>query len=510
MRLRALVRRLVLPPIAAGLAVSGLALPARADSLVGFPLLLLNITDTVTVIDGQAKTVKFDVYNLGGADAKNVVIGFADGPGAVPADLGFVPPAGCSATACTLDKLAAGERHSYSFTVQPDVASKTNLTSHFDVTTTVGGEEHDKVQLTVVRTTKKGVDLEVADIKDMSLNRGQSVDLPVAIKNTGNAETGPLGLVVAAQPGLEALLNYRNCEADEEFGGIVCVIDEPLAPGESATLSSATPAKLKVGVDTPGPADYFADVVAVGLTDKFVASFAKRNAGKSGADLELQKARSFAALNKGIEDDLEDGIEDDLNPADNVAEFIVKVGRSEADSKAIGGVFHGTAGDEVTVKVGTQNLGPTATVQLSTKWVGYVHVKLPTNVKLTEADEMCLPGTSPTKVDLSGKLDSRDWVCLVLDQLPKGGKSLFSFQAMIQEGSHDAGFVQVDGGVQDSKHKNDRAALTVDGGTGGEGGGLPITGPSALSMAGGGLVLLAAGVFAFRIARRRRIVTVVE
>ncbi|WIM96766.1 hypothetical protein ACTOB_000228 [Actinoplanes oblitus] len=510
MRLRALLRRLVLPPVAAGLAVSGLALPAQADALVGFPVLLLNITDTVTVLDGQSKSVKFDVYNLGGVDAKNVVIGFADGPGPVPADLGFVPPAGCSVTACKLDKLAAGERRNFSFTVRPDVASKTNLTSHFDVTTTVGGEEHDKVQLTVVRTTKKGVDLELADIKDMRLNRGQSADLPVLVKNTGNTESGPLGLVVAAQPGIQPILNYRNCESDEDFGGIVCVIDEPLAPGESATLSPATPAKIKVGVDAPGPVDYFTGVVAVGLTDKYVAAFAKRNAGKKGTDLKLQKAMSVAALGDDIADGLDKGLDDDLNPADNLTEFMVKVGRSDADSKAIGGVFHGTAGDEVTVKVGTQNLGPTATVPLSTKWVGYVHVKVPANVRLTEVDKMCLPGTSPSKVDLDGKLDSRDWVCLVIGQLPKGGKSLFAFQAMIQEGSHDAGFVQVDGGVQDTKHKNDRAALTVDDGTGGEGGGLAITGPSALPLAGGGVALLAAGVIAFRFARRRRIVTVVE
>ncbi|GAA4596109.1 hypothetical protein BJY16_001903 [Actinoplanes octamycinicus] len=519
MRLRALLRRLVLPPVAAGLVVSGLALPARAEALFDFPVVMLNLTDSVTVIDGQAKTVKFDVFNAGGADAENVVVGFADGPGAVPADLGFVPPAGCSATACKLDRLAAGERRNYSFTVQPDVASKTNLTSHFDVTATVGGEEHDKVQLAVVRTTKPGVDLEVADIKDMKLDRGQSADLPVSVKNTGSAGSGPLGLVIAGQPGIQPVLDYRNCDSDEEFGGIVCVIDEPLAPGESATLSPATGAKIKVGADTPGPADYAADVIVVGLTEKYAAAFAKRNAAKQGDELKLQKARSAASLRATAEaddEDLGEGVEDDLNPADNVTSFLVKVGRSEADSQAIGAVFHGTAGDEVTVKVGAQNLGPTPTLPLSTKWVGYVHVKVPTNIKLTEVDKMCLPGTSPSKIDLGDDvesdpqdaLDSRDWVCLLFDQMPSGAKSVFSFQAMIQEGSHEAGFVQVDGGPQDSNSANDRAALSVDGG--GEGAGLPVTGPSAVSLAGAGAVLLAVGLIAFRFARRRRIVTVVE
>jgi hypothetical protein len=499
MRLRALLRRLVLPPVAAGLAVSGLALPARADALVGFPIVLVDLTDTVTVLDGQPKTVTFDVYNLGGADAKNVVIGFANGPEPVPADLGFVPPAGCTATACKLDRLAAGERRTYKFTLAPDVASKTNLTSHFDVTTTVAGEEQDKVQVSVVRTTKKGVDLELGAIKDMSLDRGQSVDLPVVVKNTGNVASGVVGLIVGAEPGIDPVMNYRNCEKDDEVGGVICVIDETLAPGETASLPSATPAKIKVGADTPGPADYFAGVVAVGLTDDYVAAFAKRNASKKGAELKLEKARSAARFG---DDDITD---DDLNPDDNAAGFRVKVGKSAADSQAIGGVFRGTAGDLVTVKVGTQNLGPTATVPMSTKWIGYVHVQVPANVKLTEVDEMCIPGTSPTKIDLSGTLDSRDWVCLTLDQLPKGGKSLFRFQAMIQEGSHAAGSVQVDGGVQDSNHKNDKAALTVESGSSGSGGGLPITGPSTGLFAGAGAVLLAAGVIAFRMTRRRRV-----
>jgi hypothetical protein len=497
MRPRALLRRLVLPPIAAGLAVSGLALPARADTIAGFPVVLLDITDSVTVIDGQSKTVKFDIFNFGSADAKNVVIGFGTAAAPVKADLGFVPPEGCSATACKLEKLPAGERHSYTFTLKPDVTSTTNLSSSLTVTSAVAGQQMDAAEVRVVRTTKSGVDLEVGALKDRKLGRGQSAEVPVIIRNTGNATSGKLGVIVAALDGVDPVMNYRNCEKDAEVGGVVCLVDQTLAAGETATLSPATPVKFRVGDDTPGPAQYFAEVAVVGLTDKYAAAFTKRAANRTGPELELTKAVSAAGLTDG-------DVDDDLNPEDNLAAFLVTVPKSAADSKALGGTFQGTAGDLVTVEVGTQNLGPTAAIPVNAKWIAYVHVKLPGDVKLTKVDEMCLPGTAPDKLDFGGSLNSRDWVCLVLDQLPKGGKSLFAFTAMIQEGSHEAGFVQVSGGLQDTNHSNDKTALTVK-----DSGGLAITGPSAGLLAAGGAGLLVVGVIAFRMARRRRIITVV-
>ncbi|GLW30388.1 hypothetical protein [Actinoplanes regularis] len=496
MRLRTLFRRLLLPPVAAGLVVSSLALPARAESLTDFPLLFIDIADTVTVIDGQSKTVNFDIRNFGGGNAENVAVGF----GPVPAEIGFVPPAGCSVTTCELDKLAPGEKHRFSFTVKPTAAAIPDLAMKLDVSVSIDGEENDSTAVQVVRTTKSGADLELAEIKDMNLGRGQSTDLPVTISNTGNTASTTLGLAVFAEEGIEPDLDYRNCEKDDE-GGVICVIDERLAPGETAGLAVQSPAKLKVGADVPGPASYFVDVVAVGLSDKFVAEFAKRNAGRTGTELQLKKTAKVAQLNA----DDEDPISDDLNPRDNVAEFTVSVPKSDADSKAIGGTIRGTVGDHVTFQVGTQNLGPTATIPLNFTAIRYVHVNLPVGVELTEETESCLPGTSLDDIDFEGTLASRDWVCLAAQQLPKGKKSMFTFTAEIQDGSHEAGFVQVDGGVQDSNHGNDKAALTVEAQEG-----LPVTGPSAVLLAGAGAALLVVGVFAFRLARRRRIITIVE
>ncbi|MFI1990554.1 hypothetical protein [Actinoplanes sp. NPDC020271] len=494
MSLRALLRRLALPPLAAGLAVAGLALPARADSITDFPLLVLDLTETITVVDGQSKTVAFSVDNLGGGTAQNTIVRF----GSVPAGLGFVPPTGCTVTECKLDKLAAGAKQSYTFTVKPDTTVP--LTSSFEVTLVTGFEELDGIQVQVVRTTKAGADLEIGAIKDLKVGRGKSANLPpVAIRNTGSAPSKTLGLFLGAQDGVAPDMDrYRNCELDTDEGGVICVLDQTLAPGQSASVDPATPLAFKVGKDTPGPASYYAGVAALGLTDKYVAAFAKRNAGKTGDKLALKSTSSAASLTDG-------DVDDDLNPDDNVASFKVTAPMAAADGKAVGGVFSGAAGDRVTVKVGTQNLGPFATVPLNFTSLQYVHVQLPTGITLTKPDELCLPGTSPDDIDLAGTLASRDWVCLVLGQLHKGDQSLFAFTASIGDGSHDAGFVQTAGSVQDTVSGNNRAALTVEAQDS-----LPLTGPSAGLLAGGGALLLAAGLFALRMARRRRIITVVD
>jgi hypothetical protein len=492
MSLRALFRRVLLPPLAAGLALSGLALPAQAEPALDFPILFLDLTDTITVADGLSKTVSFEISNMGGAAAENVVIGF----GPVPAALGFVPPAGCSATACKLSKLPAGGRHAYRFTVKP--AASAALTSSFHVTVAAEGEEMDDVEVRVVRTTKPGVDLEIGALEDLTLGRGESATLPVTVRNTGNLKSGTLGLVLGGEDTLEPDMDrYRNCERDADVGGVICVLDDSLAPGESAALSTATPAKIAVRSDAPGPAQFYADAVVVGLTDKYVAGFTKRNAGRTGDELTLRKTASTARFGDG-------DVTDDLNPDDNIALFTVTTPTAPADSKALGGVFRGAAGERVTAQIGLQNLGPFPTVGLSGQSAGYVHVKLPSGVTLVDPDPMCLPGTSPTDVDFEGAA-GRDWVCLALARVPKGGKATFAFTAEIQDGDHDGGYVQVYGGKQDTVHTNDKAALTVD-----TGDSLPITGPSTGPLAAAGAILLAAGLVLFRATRRRRIITVAD
>ncbi|GIE35284.1 hypothetical protein Ait01nite_083290 [Actinoplanes italicus] len=501
MRLRALISRFALTVAVSGLAAGGLALPAHAESEVGdFAYVGILSPETVTVINGQSKTVKFDLYNLSTVTAERVVLHFGSTAKPISADLGFTAPAGCDETSCVIGDLKPGQRRGVKFTVKPTALDPAKS---IVLSTSVGGQASDETSIAVVGTDKAGADIEVDDIADLKLSAGGSAEVPVRIRNSGNKDVTALGLVVAAPAGLTPALNYSNCEQDPDLGGFVCVFNDTLAAGGVFSLPENTPLRIKVPAGVAGPYDYPVLVAAVGLTDKYVFDFAKRTAGASGRELKLESAASISAK--------EPDAVDDLNEDDNFSEFTVSVPKTAADSAAVGGVFKGEAGDDRTVKVGVHNLGPSGTIPPGLAWIQYAHVKLPTGVLLTTVDMRCIPGTSPTDIDetVTDLSEVTDLICIVLESVPDDGRYLFTLSAEIQDAEHKAGSVTVDGGVQDAKRGNNRAALTVET-TGGTGGGLPITGAPAGMVAGGGVVLLAAGLIAFRLARRRRIVTVVE
>ncbi len=506
MRLRALINRLALTTAAAGLTLTGLATPAQAASEMDFAYVGIVVPETVTVVNGQTKTVKFDLYNLSDVAAENVTVAFGSAAKPIPADLGFTAPAECAENVCQVGSLKPGQRRSVTFTLKP-TGSGTTPASAITLFSSVAGKLSDETSLAVVRTAKGGVDLEIDGVTDMKLSPGKSADVPVLIRNAGDKEVKALGLVLMAPYGITPVLDYRNCERLAEGGMsvIVCVFNEGLAGGGAFTLPADTPLRIKVPADAAGPFDYPAYVGAVGLTDKYVFDFAKRTAGAAGKELKMEALLSATAE--------EPDVVEDLNEDDNYVHFTVSVPKTSADSAAIGGVLRGSIGSEASVKVGLRNNGPSAVIPPGIDWMPYVHVKLPTGVELTEADYRCLPGRSLTDIDetVQDPADVTDLVCLVIDSVKPDKKFLFDISAEIIDSlDYKAGAVTVDGGVQDSKSGNDKAALTVKLTAGGEGGGLPITGAPAGLIAAGGAALLVAGAIAFRSARRRRIVTVVE
>ncbi|MBO3740847.1 hypothetical protein [Actinoplanes flavus] len=508
MRLRALFSRLALTTTAAGLAVTGLALPAQAADEVEVPYIGIFSPETVTVINGQSKTVKFDLYNLSGVSAKDVVLTFGSAAKPISPDLGFTAPAGCDATSCAIGDLAPNQRRSVKFTIKPAAgAGAADPAKTIALSTTVGAQPSDETSITVVRTDKGGVDLEVEDVADLKLAHGKSADVPVLVRNTGNKDVAALGLLVMAPYGVTPVLDYRNCERDADVGGFLCVFNEPLAGGGAFTLPKNTPLRVKVPSDAAGPFDYPVYIAAVGLTEKYVFDFAKRTAGAAGKELSLEAVSSTSAAE-------EPEAADDLNEDDNYTIFSVTVPKSTAETAAVGGSFTGEIGEERTAEVGLRNLGPSGTIPPSITSLQYAHIKLPTGIELMKLDERCLPGTSLTEIDesVTDLAEVTDLVCLVVDSVPNKGRYLFSLSAEILDvAEHKAGSVSINGGVQDKKKDNNKAALTVKlTPSGGTGGGLPITGAPAGLIAGGGAALLAAGFIAFRAARRRRIVTVAE
>jgi LPXTG-motif cell wall-anchored protein len=475
------------------MALGGLAAPAQAAPPDDEPFVDIYMPEQVTVIQGKTKTVHAELYNTSDVDVKNVVLKFGD----VDANLGLTLPSNCAADSCQIGEIKAGARQVFTFTLKP---TGDKVVSHF--TASVGQIESE---VTVVRSTG-GVDLEVDPIDDMKLAHGQSADVPITVRNTGSEPVDSIGLIVVAEPGIETLTKYKNCVTEiegEQIGGVICLFEQEFAPDTTFSLPSATPVKIKVSPDAGGPYTYVTAVSAIGVNDELADSLA----AKTGPVLKLEERRKAADITDGV-------APDDLNEEDNVALFGVTVGKTSADSAAVGGTFAGSIGDTKSIKVGVRNLGPTSVIPGTIDWSASIDVTIPAGVKLTEVDENCLPaGTDPDEdwdYKEGGEIVGLEYTCLPDEGLAKGAESLYTFTGTLTEEASSAGSVVVSGGPQDSNAGNDKAAITVKltggGQGGGDGGGLPVTGaPAGWVALGGALLLLAGGVAAYVFRRRRTV-----
>ena len=485
------LRSLAFPAALAAVALGGFAAPAQAAPADEEPLVGVLVPEQVTVIEGKTKTVRAEVVNAGKTAVKGVTVEFSG----VAGTLGLKLPAGCDADSCEVGDLAAGERKTLSFTLAP---TGDKLVQSFDVT--VGGFSST---VAVTRTTG-GVDLEIDSIDDLKLGRGQSADLPITVRNVGTETVDSVGIVVLAEPGLSAYSKYRNCvsldelvdEEDADLGGFVCQFDQEFTPDATFTVPEQTPVQIKVAPDAGGPYTYSGVVAAVGLDDELTGVLA----AKKGPLLELDALSSSADITDGE-------APEDINEEDNAAIFGVTVGRSDADTAAVGGTFSGAVGDTTTVAVGIRNLGPTSTIAGTLDWMPSVRVTVPAGVRVTEVSSDCVAANDPEyDFGLGGEAVGNEYICFPIAGVGRGEQVDFEFTGTIT-GASGPGSVVVDGGVQDFYKANDKAALGLTLTAGGGGGGLPVTGaPTGLVALGGALLLVvgAAAAYAFR---RRRIVT---
>jgi hypothetical protein len=506
MRLHTLLGRLALPAAMIGLTTLGAALPAQADPDDQQPEVQLFVPDRVVTVDGRAKTVTFEVINVGEIAAPGLVAQFGSDESPIPASVGFTPPQGCAPTACVVGDLEPGARKSYKFAVAP-TADLTELGASFAISVHDGGVAWGESATVTVVPTKSGVDLEVGAVKDINLAPGKSATVPVSVRNAGNKAVDGVAIVLAGDPYVTFPNTYSNCVAVDDLYGVICVFDQRLDADEVLTVSPSTPLKVKAARDAPGPQSYYAGLYAFGAfdedDDELAAAAAKKAAAAPESQLKLVPVR------RSLADDVDEG---ELNEWDNVASFFVNVSKNPADSVAIGDTFAGAIGDTRTIKVGIRNDGPAATLDPSLSWLLSAHVRIPSGLALTKVDQNCVPlGDGDPVWEQPGQVSGHEYLCVVAGNLGKGDKALFSFTAKIEDGQNeDEGSITVDGGVQDPKTSNNLAKIDVRLTGGGSGGGLPVTGAPAGLVAGGGALLLVGGAVAIVLARRRRIVTVTE
>jgi hypothetical protein len=112
-----------------------------------------------------------------------------------------------------------------------------------------------------------------------------------------------------------------------------------------------------------------------------------------------------------------------------------------------------------------RNLGPTTLIPSSDdyRWLPTVRVSIPAGVRLTEADENCIPGSDldDRDFDAPGDVDGNEYLCFTDFGARVGQKISFTFTGTVTGDESPAGSVVVDGGVQDDNAENDAAAITV-------------------------------------------------
>ncbi|RKR89681.1 hypothetical protein BDK92_4037 [Micromonospora pisi] len=516
--------RIGLATAVTGLAVVGAVAPAAAREAAPAHTWVSPSLPPLTNVSTDAtkpKTIKVGVFNQTSLAARDITIKID--ASRLPARIAAVlpgPDQGCAASGavatCQLSELAGDATHVYTMGVGPSGVESGEWGGNISVTSRASNSPGEQSTEGLVQLTGPGIDLVIGGIDDLAVAPGASTDVPIALRNEGNVTADGVAVVLHAYDhNLELPNTYSNCSDDPDFLEVVCFFDQPVGADETFVVDPATPLKLKVSDTAPGPYSYGAGAVVVPLNDEALAQKAGAAKSAGGKKLRLIPAGNPAAR----------GVADDLNSDDNVAEFKVKVPSHAADSAAVGTGVDGVTGSSLTVKVGIRNDGPADTLGPDDNWGSSALISLPAGLAVRKVDSRCVPVIDgKPDWEQGSRVDGLVYHCRPLESVAVGTTDLFSFTVEITGPAGAAGSIVVDGGVQDANAANNTAAITLttgdggsgDGGSGdgdggaGAGGGLPVTGASAGAIAVGGILLLGAGVTALVVARRRRIVTVVD
>ncbi|MFC0528408.1 LPXTG cell wall anchor domain-containing protein [Phytohabitans kaempferiae] len=355
----------------------------------------------------------------------------------------------------------------------------------------------------------EGVDLAAGDNAEVSAAPGAAFTAPLRVRNIGDTTAEGAVAIFYNDYGFQAAQKYSNCTYDGDEVRI-CTFDGDLAAG----ADYGVPFAYRLRADTYAPGSQFGEVGWMtpaeyedlrAYLDKFGI-----DAGQPGDGPKLELSQVVGAQARGRQAD--------TDPFNNWSYVEVKAtGENGADLEAIGAEFDGEAGTTTDVELKVVNNGPAVRSSgRGGETITRVKVVVPSGTTAVAAPEECHPTTADdnTGEDVDwehpGKAGAPAYFCdgglfLAVDET-----LAYPFTFRIDEVIADAaGAITVNAPCEcptfgdDLDKSNDTAKILVNG-TGGGGGGLPVTGASTGIVAGAGALLLAAGVAGFVIARRRR------
>jgi hypothetical protein len=377
---------------------------------------------------------------------------------------------------------------------------------------------------TATLTVRNGFDLVALPNEPLAAKPGDEVTTDVKFANLGNQAATSLILTLSFSPGVVPDA-YENCvytpveELPATWAQCLVESDEPIAPDPEVVYGLNGGFGVTIGPEAIG--NELADYFLFGLDDApELPDTVKLSTRGGGKKLTLTSTKaSTKRLAAATE----------VDEGDNYGATDIQV-ENGSDLAAVGAALTGAVGDTVKAKVGVKNLGPAALDQWGGDGTSVAEftVAVPPGVEVVRGPEFCAALTvdeNGVVMDAPGDAGGVYYRCFSdLAYLGVGDSALVELEFKIKSLDPAAGAVSLDDKFReppawdDDNNANNTAPITIavtaeggggeDGGTGGTGGELPVTGVQVGAIAGGGLALLALGGALFLVSRRRPVTLV--
>jgi hypothetical protein len=515
------------------LAATALITPTAAYAAEPLPDLALSFSsDPVAQVDNSGATVSVYVYNNGGAPASAVTLTLDLSK--LSTDVVATAPDWNDACAldgtkvtCTVGGLESGQIEDVSaltLASRPGAA----VGPAGEITVTIDGAEDDAnpaddTATFPVTVIASGPDLiVVADDLNTAKNPvgpGDKVPFHGAVGNEGDSVATGATITIGLVTGATFVERYSDCTYEDyypnDIGGayvygpsqVTCPLPE-LAPGEGLLLfdpeSGESAFTVTFGRNLPGPAENYGNLEARLADEARTAKGLKKTAGNGPSfAAEVKKLRAKTQASKSALAK-QKSVLGELDDFDNYASFRFWSKKNTLDVRVSAKPISGKVGETVNLPYEIVNEGPSDGGGPSAV------ITAPSGTVLLPADWCWTDGTEQQQLPESKKLR-----CNFESEYPAVasgyGRLKPTLRLKIKSTPGTDGTIHAESccvGSTESNPSNNTVSIvfSAEAGSGGSGGGLPVTGSPIVLTAGIGGAVVVLGIVLMLVFRRRRVV----